>query len=71
MNTSPADYNSSESTSSLSFGLRCKDITNSVKSPGASAASASQIKDLKKELAKLKKGGGKEGSKSKTLSRPV
>ena len=48
VNTSPADYNASESTSSLNFGLRCKDITNSVAGPGA--ASTGQIKDLKKEL---------------------
>ena len=55
VNTSPADYNVAESNSSLGFANRCKDITNSVASgPGVQAA---QMQALKKELAKLKKGG--------------
>lgn len=64
VNTSPADYNVSETISSLKFAIRCKDITNAVGSgPGAQA---SQMTALKKELAKLKKGeagymGGKSG----------
>ena len=33
VNTSPADYNASETNSSLSFGNRCKDITNAVAAP--------------------------------------
>jgi hypothetical protein len=33
VNTSPADYNSSETASSLAFGNRCKDITNAVAAP--------------------------------------
>lgn len=75
VNTSPADYNTSESTSSLNFGLRCKDITNSVSGPGAGGAqSQQQLKDLKKELAKLKKDGSskKAGVPSPGgLARPV
>lgn len=56
VNTSPADYNANESNSSLAFASRCKDITNAVASgPGVQAA---QINALKKELAKIKKGGG-------------
>ena len=56
VNTSPADYNVPETHSSLGFAFRCKDITNSVSSgPGVQAA---QMSALKKELQKLKKGGG-------------
>lgn len=60
VNTSPADYNASESNSSLAFASRCKDITNNVAAaPGVQAA---QLTALKKELAKLKKGGGAPGA---------
>ena len=69
VNTSPADYNVSESISSLNFGLRCKDITNSVSGP-QNPQSQQQLKDLKKELAKLKKDGSKKAP-SGGLSRPV
>jgi hypothetical protein len=56
VNTSPADYNNSESNSSLQFASRCKNITNAVAAgPGVQAA---QVSSLKKELAKLKKAGG-------------
>lgn len=56
VNTSPADYNCTESNNSLAFASRCKDITNMVAAgPGVQAA---QMNALKKELAKLKKGGG-------------
>ena len=61
VNTSPADYNTPESNSSLAFANRCKDITNAVAAgPGVQAA---QVSALKKELAKLKKseGGNKGG----------
>ena len=59
INTSPADYNVSETVSSLNFGTRCKDITNSVSSgPGVQLA---QVNALKKELNKLKKGGPPPG----------
>lgn len=59
VNTSPADYNSNESNSSLAFAARCKDVTNAATAgPGANAA---QLKALKNELAKLKKGGGGGG----------
>eukprot|EP00981_Chlorochromonas_danica_P005683 scaffold1172_cov180-Ochromonas_danica.AAC.10 len=60
VNTSPADYNAPESNSSLAFASRCKDITNNVAAaPGVQAA---QLTALKKELAKLKKGGGAPGA---------
>lgn len=56
VNTSPADYNTAESNSSLGFANRCKDITNAVAAgPGVQAA---QVSALKKELAKLKRGDG-------------
>jgi kinesin family protein 5 len=66
INTSPADYNAAETVSSLNFGTRCKDITNSVQQgPGVQVA---QMAALKKELAKMKKGGGGRGGPG--LSRP-
>ena len=67
VNTSPADYNSAESNSSLSFASRCKDITNSVSTGGG--VQTAQMNALKKELAKLKKGGGKAGGAG-GLTRP-
>lgn len=71
VNTSPADYNVSESNNSLSFASRCKDITNSV-STNAPAAQQAQMNALKKELARLKKGGTNPSSKSSAgLARPV
>lgn len=62
VNASPADYNVSETTSSLGFASRCKDITNAVSTGGSSGVQAAQMSALKKELAKLKKGGN--GGKS-------
>lgn len=65
VNASPADYNVSETNSSLSFGNRCKDITNAVAAPPH--VQAQQLKALQKELAKMKKDGKKEG---KNLGKP-
>lgn len=68
INASPADYNTAETVSSLSFGTRCKDITNAVQTgPGVQAA---QMNALKKELAKLKKTGA-PSAKAGGLARPV
>jgi hypothetical protein len=67
VNTSPADYNSAESDSSLKFAMRCKDVTNSA-TAGAGGASSSQLKALKSELAKMKKGAG--GAQLSGLRRP-
>jgi hypothetical protein len=66
INASPADYNVSETVSSFNFGLRCKDITNSVSSgPGAVTA-------LKKELTKIKKqGNGPTGQPTPSPMVPV
>ena len=69
VNTSPAEYNVAESVSSLNFGVRCKDITNSVVGP-QNGQSQQQLKDLKKELAKLKKDGSKKVTAG-GLARPV
>lgn len=68
VNCSPADYNVSESNSSLSFAARCKDVTNATSAPPAQQQA--QLAALKKELAKLKKdkGGAVGGAK---LTRPV
>lgn len=65
VNTSPADYNVTESNNSLSFASRCKDISNSMVSPMAQQA---QLAALKKELTRLKK---TNTSSTKTLSRPI
>jgi hypothetical protein len=72
VNTSPADYNNAESNSSLAFASRCKDVTNAVAAgPGVQQA---QVSALKKELAKLKKGGPAGGKAAPpggaTLARP-
>lgn len=68
VNCSPADYNVSESNSSMQFASRCKDVTNATAAPPAQQAA--QLNQLKKELAKLKKGGG-GASKGGKLARPV
>ena len=69
VNSSPADYNNSESNNSLGFASRCKDITNSVAASG-SGAQAAQMAALKKELAKLKKTSGGAKKSSGGLERP-
>jgi len=69
VNTSPADYNTAETVSSLSFAQRCKDITNAVSAgPGVQAA---QVQALKKQLAMLKGGGGGGKKGGGGLARPV
>lgn len=68
VNTSPADYNAPESDSALKFASRCKDITNNVAAgPGVQAA---QVSALKKELAKLKKGGAGGRAPPPQMERP-
>jgi hypothetical protein len=69
VNCSPADYNVSESNSSLSFAARCKDVTNSGAAPPAQQVA--QLNALKKELAKLKKGNGAAAGGGAKLARPV
>jgi hypothetical protein len=66
VNTSPADYNSPESNSSLQFASRCKDITNSVNNGGGVAGA--QLAALQKELKKMKKN---KGSENKGLGNPL
>lgn len=50
--SSPADYNRSETTNSLDFAKRCKDVRNNVDSSHGNAA---KVKALRAELAKMKK----------------
>lgn len=52
---SPVDYNIAETTSSLDFAKRCKDVTNTVLNP---ASQLRQIKYLKSELERLKQDKG-------------
>lgn len=56
---SPADYNSSESTTSLDFAKRCKHVKNNIKG-SQEAGDESQVKALKAELTRMKRerGGG-------------
>jgi hypothetical protein len=69
VNCSPADYNVSETNSSLGFASRCKDVTNS---GGASnAVQAQQMIALKKELAKLKKENKGKPNEKGQLQRPT
>jgi hypothetical protein len=65
VNCSPADYNVSETSNSLGFAKRCKDVTNT----GGPGGNNQQLNALKKELAKLKKGGAVPAGNQK-LSRP-
>ena len=51
---SPADYNRRESSDSLDFAKRCRNVTNNAHSNSASAANAQQIRALRAELLKLK-----------------
>jgi len=70
---SPADYNSSESKSSLAFAQRCKDVRNNGMVRGGGGGGQKEVAALKKELAKLKKRKGPD-LRSKTpsqLSRPI
>ena len=77
VNCSPADYNISETVSSLGFAQRCKDVQNSGGKGGGNANQAAQVKALRDELMKLKKaaagggGGDNSGAKGKQLKRPV
>jgi hypothetical protein len=51
---SPADYNRRESSDSLDFAKRCRNVTNTAQSSNVSAANAHQIRALRAELLKLK-----------------
>jgi len=67
---SPADYNCPETTNSLDFAKRCKNVTNSAK--GGNAVDAAQVKALKAELSRMKKerGGGVTRKSSSGPRRP-
>eukprot|EP01041_Mallomonas_annulata_P000922 gene922-1788_t len=70
VNCSPADYNSSESCSSLAFAARCKDITNTVAGP-QNGDQQNQILGLKRELAKLRRQASTSGKETSTPLRPA
>jgi hypothetical protein len=59
VNTSPADYNTKESLSALSFAQRCKRVKNA--GGGTQAQAAAQVQALKLELARLKKANVAKG----------
>ena len=58
---SPASFNCSETTNSLDFAKRCKNVTNAVKGSigggGGRSSETSQVKALKAELLRMKKNG--------------
>mmetsp|Transcript_143 Transcript_143/g.182 ORF Transcript_143/g.182 Transcript_143/m.182 type:complete len:1137 (+) Transcript_143:534-3944(+) len=54
---SPVDYNRSETTNSLDFAKRCKDVKNNISKDGGSSQS-SQVRALRAELARMKKEKG-------------
>lgn len=87
---SPSDYNEAESVNSLDFGKRCKNVTNNIvglgpmKSPSSSSkkkrstegTQSSQVRALRKELAKVKHMKGATGKqqlqkKSDTTNRQL
>jgi hypothetical protein len=55
---SPASFNSPETTNSLDFAKRCKNVTNSAR--GGKSRESAQVKALKTELSRMKRerGGG-------------
>ncbi len=61
---SPASFNSPETTNSLDFAKRCKNVTNSVE--GGKSRETAQVKALKAELARMKRerGGGLQRKQS-------
>jgi hypothetical protein len=72
VNCSPANSNVSESNSSLTFAMRCKDIKNNTSSSsGAAGIAAIQLNALKKELNKLKKDKGVVSNTHAALARPT
>eukprot|EP00613_Pedinella_sp_CCMP2098_P013245 CAMPEP_0171758202 /NCGR_PEP_ID=MMETSP0991-20121206/46139_1 /TAXON_ID=483369 /ORGANISM="non described non described, Strain CCMP2098" /LENGTH=185 /DNA_ID=CAMNT_0012360867 /DNA_START=1 /DNA_END=558 /DNA_ORIENTATION=+ len=64
---SPADYNTKESLSALSFAKRCKNVKNTA-SPAQAAA---QVQALKAELDRLKKTNTAKGKAPDQAHRPM
>jgi hypothetical protein len=72
VNCSPASYNVSESNSSLTFAMRCKDIKNNTGPTAAAAAGQlAQLSVLKKELKQLKRDKGAVAANHGSLARPT
>eukprot|EP00804_Cyclotella_cryptica_P017534 CCRYP_006708-RA/>CCRYP_006708-RA protein AED:0.02 eAED:0.02 QI:472/1/1/1/1/1/3/175/1303 len=65
---SPADYNRKETTNSLDFAKRCRNVTNNIISTnkGSSGSNINQIKALRAELSKIK---AKEHAKQVIIKR--
>ncbi|KAH8087676.1 hypothetical protein JL720_6996 [Aureococcus anophagefferens] len=61
VNASPADTHVSETVSSLTFGSRCKRVKNA---SNANGEMASQLKDLKAELDRMKQSGATRAKKA-------
>ena len=61
VNASPADTHVSETVSSLTFGSRCKQVKNA---SNANGEMASQLKDLKAELDRMRQSGATRAKKA-------
>ena len=71
VNASPADAHVSETVSSLTFGSRCKRVKNQ---NNAGGEMASQLKELKAELDRMKQSGATRAKKASApgeLRRPA
>eukprot|EP00554_Chaetoceros_debilis_P001326 CAMPEP_0194082742 /NCGR_PEP_ID=MMETSP0149-20130528/8172_1 /TAXON_ID=122233 /ORGANISM="Chaetoceros debilis, Strain MM31A-1" /LENGTH=924 /DNA_ID=CAMNT_0038764969 /DNA_START=156 /DNA_END=2930 /DNA_ORIENTATION=- len=66
---SPADYNVAESSNSLDFARRCKNVTNNVHGSSASTGDLVQIKALKAEVSRLKSLRGDALRKKRLITR--
>ena len=66
---SPADYNVAESSNSLDFARRCKNVTNNVHGSSASTEDLVQIKALKAEVSRLKSLRGDALRKKRLITR--
>jgi len=69
VNASPADAHVSETSNSLAFGSRCKRVKNTAEA--APTQMAAQLKDLKAELARVKKSGAAKAKKPTMQTRKL
>jgi hypothetical protein len=70
---SPCDFNRKETTNSLDFAKRCRNVTNNVVSAShrsSKGANGNQIKALRAELSKIKDKEGTAKRRSAGMRRP-
>jgi hypothetical protein len=66
---SPADYNQSETSSSLDFAKRCKHVKNNVNNDGS--GKMAEIKNLQAQLEKMKKEKGSSPKASSGITKKL